>query len=316
MSVVKAYVVPGIPHPLLCPEKNEGWQRLREGFEAARQDLLEAKPDLILVYSTMWPSVVGHQIQANPSPEWVHVDEMFHDLGSIPYRFAIDTEFSEALCTAAKGRGLESRTVNYYGFPIDTGSVVALKLLTPNNEVPACIVSSNVYADRAETVVFAKAALDAMNALNRRVAVVVVATLSNRLFTDFIEPHEDRIHSQKDEEWNQKLLEFFGQGRLEDVAQLSRNIHDQIRVKKVVNFKPMWWMSGVCGAHNNFEGKVYAYEALYGTGSAVIGLTPSEAGTGLKEFDEEDYVELEVQHCIIFIKERVGQIHILAAGLF
>ena len=127
-----------------------------------------------------------------------------------------------------------------------------------------------------------------MEALDRRVAVVVVATLSNRLFTDFIEPHEDRIHSQKDDEWNRKLLQFFGEGRLEDVAQLSRNIHDQIRVKKVVNFKSMWWMSAVCGAHNNYEGQVYAYEALYGTGSAVIGLTPTEEGTGLKEFDEED----------------------------
>ena len=81
MSVVKAFVVPGIPHPLLCPEQNAGWQKLRDGFDQARQDLLDAKPDLILVYSTMWPSVVGHQIQANPSPEWVHVDELFHDLG-------------------------------------------------------------------------------------------------------------------------------------------------------------------------------------------------------------------------------------------
>ena len=39
---------------------------------------------------------------------------------------------------------------------IDTGSVVALKLLNPTNEMSACIVSSNVYCDRAETVVLGK----------------------------------------------------------------------------------------------------------------------------------------------------------------
>ena len=41
----------------------------------------------------------------------------------------------------------------YKGFPIDTGSVVALKLLNPDNAIPACIVSSNMYSDRAEIIV-------------------------------------------------------------------------------------------------------------------------------------------------------------------
>ena len=38
-AIVKGILVPGIPHPLLVPEQNEGWQHLREGFEAARQEL-------------------------------------------------------------------------------------------------------------------------------------------------------------------------------------------------------------------------------------------------------------------------------------
>ena len=93
MSVVAGLIVPGIPHPLLCPEQNEGWARLRDGFVQARQLIRDAGAERILVYSTMWPSVIGHQIQAHPEPEWVHVDELFHDLGSIPYRFRIDAAF-------------------------------------------------------------------------------------------------------------------------------------------------------------------------------------------------------------------------------
>ena len=281
-------IVPGLPHPLLCPEKNAGWGRLRAGFTAARAEIAAAKPDVLLVYSTMWPSIIGHQIQANPAPKWVHVDELFHDLGSMPYEFRMDAEFGEGLCRAAKRRGLSARTVAYHGFPIDTGSVVALSLLNPDNRVPASIVSSNVYADRAETIVFAKAARDALAEQGKTAAVVVVMTLSNRLFTDFIAPEEDRIHSLKDDEWNRKLLEFLGAGRLEDVAQLSREIHRQIRVRKVVNFKPMWWLSAVLGAHNHYDGKVHAYEALHGAGGAVVTLTPSASGVGEKEYDEED----------------------------
>lgn len=282
------YIVPGIPHPLLAPEQNEGWGRLRQGFEDARKEIEASDADVILVYSTMWPSVVGHQIQANPEPEWVHVDELFHDLGSMPYKFKIDTDFAEALDQTSRERGLHSRQVNYHGFPIDTGSVVALKLLNPDNKKKAVIVSSNVYADRAETIVFGKAAREALEKQGKKAIVVVVMTLSNRLFTDFIDPKDDRIHSPKDDEWNRKLLEFFAAGRLEDVAQLSREIHKQIRIRKVVNFKPMWWMSAVMGQNNNYDGQVFAYAPLYGTGGAVIGLTPSKRSVGDKEYDEEN----------------------------
>lgn len=288
MSTVKAVVVPGLPQPLLAPSQNEGWGRIRRGFEAAREEIQSSDANLLVVYSTMWPSIIGHQLQADPSPEWVHVDELFHDLGSIPYTFRMDPTFADEWCRAAQARGLPCRTVAHHGFPIDTGSVVALKLLNPDNNLPAVICSSNIYADRAETVVLGKACRDAIEGSGRRAVVVVVMTLSNRLFTNFIDPKDDRIHSPKDEEWNRKILEFLGAGRLEDTAQLSREIQRQIRVHKVVNFKPMWWLSAVMGQHNHYEGKVHAYAPIYGTGGAVVTLTPSERGVGEKEFDEEE----------------------------
>ena len=291
--VIGGLIGTGLPHPLLVPEQNAGWGRVRQGYDEARQWIETLNPDVLIVYSTMWPSVIGHQIQADPEPKWTHVDELFHDLGSIPYEFKIDSDFAHEAERAGVKRGLMSRTVSYHGFPIDTGSVVALKLLNPDNKFPATILSSNVYSDRAETVVFAKSILDALKAQNKRAVVVTVASLSNRLFTDFIEPGEDRIHSAKDEEWNQKLLEFLGAGRLEDVAQLSREIQKQIRVKKVVNFKPFWFLSAMCGQHNNFDGNVHAYEPIYGTGGGVISLTPNAGGVGDKEFDEDD---VEVFH--------------------
>lgn len=288
MNIVKAFLVPGIPHPLLCPEKNAGWQALRDGFEELSQDLQDSGAELILLYSTMWPSVIGHQIQARPEPEWIHVDELFHDLGSIPYRFKIDADYAKTYKETATQRGLHARCVDYHGFPIDTGSVTALKLLTPNNEIPACIVSSNVYADRAETMVLGKAAIDAAVKSGKKIAVGAVMTLSNRLFTDFIDPKDDRIHSAKDEEWNQKLLQFIEEGRIEDLSQLSREIQRQIRVKKVVNFKPFWWLAAATGQSNAFTGKVHAYAPLYGTGGAVCSFTPTPDGVGTKEFDEDD----------------------------
>ena len=132
-NVRKGILVPGLPHPLLCPEKNEGWQRVRDAYDKARLEIEETDAEILVVYSTFWPSILGHQIQAFPEPEWTFVDEEFHDLGSIEYKFRMDPEFAQLAVDKCEARGLHARTVSYYGFPIDTGTIVALKLLNPDN---------------------------------------------------------------------------------------------------------------------------------------------------------------------------------------
>ena len=108
--LVGSYIVPVHPHTVLVPEQNEGWQRLRDAFDDAAQRIKDADADLLVIYSTTWPSIIGHQIQADPNPEWVMVDHDFHDLGSIPYSFNIDADFAEAWNVANEKRGLKSRT--------------------------------------------------------------------------------------------------------------------------------------------------------------------------------------------------------------
>ena len=95
-EVVASFVVPVHPHTVLAPDQNPGWRRLRDAYDDAAQTIRDLKADLIIVYSTTWPSIIGHQIQADPNPEWVMVDHDFHDLGSIPYSFNIDADFAHA----------------------------------------------------------------------------------------------------------------------------------------------------------------------------------------------------------------------------
>ena len=287
-ELVDSFVVPVHPHTVLAPEQNEGWGRLRQAYDDAAKRIEESGADLLIIYSTTWPSIIGHQIQADPNPEWVMVDHDFHDLGSINYSFNIDADFAHAWNKANKQRGLQSRTVAYKGFPIDVGSVVALTLLNPENKIPAVIVSSNVYSNRSETTVLAKACLDVIKSTGRKAVAVTAMSLSNRMFTENIDPKDDKIHSLKDDEWNRKILEFLGEGRLEDVSQLSRTIHRQIRVQKVVTFKPMWWLSAMNGNRNNLTGEILAYEALHGAGGAVVHLNPTPSNSGDKEYDEDD----------------------------
>ena len=280
------FIVPGYPQPLLAPEKNQGWNNLREAFNKLKIQIENNKIDLLLLYSTGWPSIIGHQIQADPNPEWIHVDQEFHELGEIHYNFKIDPIFAENLKKLSQKRGLYARTVSYNGFPIDTGSVTALKLLNPHNKIPAVIVSCNMYADRAETIVFGKACADAISASGKKVGVVAVTGHSNRMFTEDIDPKDDAISSLKDDEWNRKILELLSQGRLEDVSQLSRQISREANGDS--KFKAFWWLAAVLGQSNQFAGEVLSYEAIMGTGAAVVSLFPDQAAAQDQEFDEDD----------------------------
>ena len=96
-NVSRGYIVPGMPHPLLAADTNPGYASIRHHMEAIRREIDESDADLLVLYSTQWLSVIGHQIQAHPKPSWRHVDPEWHELGEMPYEFRMDTEFAAAI---------------------------------------------------------------------------------------------------------------------------------------------------------------------------------------------------------------------------
>jgi len=283
---VAGLIVPTLPHPLLAPDQNPGYARVRAAYDAARARLTELGVQRLVLYSTRWPSVIGHQIQADPAPEWVHVDEDFHALGSIRYKLSIDPDLAAGIQRAATRRGLHARTVAYRGFPIDTGSVTALQLLAPKSELPATILSCNMYADRAETLILGKATSDAVAESGLRTAAVAVTNLSNRQHTRHIDPAADQIYSATHDEWNRKLLEFLAAGRLEDVSQLARTFTAQAHGDS--KLKAIWWLAAAMGQNNAYRGEVLAYEPIHGAGCTVSWLAPAARPAPGLEFDEQD----------------------------
>ena len=286
MVIQKAYLVPGQPHVLLAPEKNQGWASLRASYEAVGREIAASDAELILVYSTQWFSVIGHLFQTDPQPKWILVDQNWYELGEIPYEFRVDPEFGKLYCAICKQNGMQAATVSYHGFPIDTGTVVALKLLNPANAIPASIVSCNIYAEREETRALGVAGRAAIEQSGKKTIVVVVTNLSNRYEVADIDPAHDRVSSAKDDEWNRKILEMLGEGRLEDVAQVARDFAREANAD--MGFKAIWWLAALMGEHNRYDGKVWDYQPVWGTGNAIVELTPNPQKEieWEKEFDE------------------------------
>jgi 2-aminophenol/2-amino-5-chlorophenol 1,6-dioxygenase subunit alpha len=285
LPVHKAYLVSGQPHLYLAPDQNPGWADLRAAYEQIGKEIAASGAELIVLYSTQWFSVIGHLFQTDPKPAWTLVDANWYELGEIPYELRIDPKFGELYASVAKQHGLQAATVAYHGFPVDPGTVVALKLLNPNNAIPASVVSCNIYAEREETRVLGRAGREAIDRYGKKTIVVCVTSLSNRYEVGEIDPSKDRISSAKDDEWNRKILEMLGEGRLEDVAQVAREFGREANAD--MGFKGIWWLASLLGEHNRYDGKVWAYAPVWGTGNAVVSLTPSNKELDFeKEFDE------------------------------
>lgn len=282
----KAYLVPGQPHILLGADRNAGWASLKESYEVVGREIERSGAELILLYSTQWFSVIGHLFQTDPNPKWTLVDQNWYELGEIPYSFRVDPEFGTLYAGICKDLGMQTATVAYHGFPIDTGTVVALKLLTPNNTIPASMVSCNIYAERDETRALGRAARTAIERYGKRTIVVIVSNLSNRFEVGEIDMAHDKISSSKDDEWNRKILEMLGEGRLEDVAQVAREFGREANAD--MGFKAIWWLAALAGENNKYDGKVWDYQPVWGTGNAIVELTPNpnKELDFEKEFDE------------------------------
>jgi len=273
MAVELALIVPRMPHPLLTPDDSSGYRALADAYAEARARIAALQPDLLVIYSAGWASSIGHQVQADPAPKWVHVDPDFYALGSIPYQLRIDPDFGEAMSATARKRGLQVGTVAYKGFPIDTGTITALKLLNPDNAVPASVVSCNVYSDRAETVVLGEAAAEAIAAKEIRVVAIAVTNLSHRLHVRSVPPAEDHFASEQDDGWTGELLEMLGEGRLGDLCQVGESFAAQAHADS--KLKAIWWLAACAGVHNRYRGEVLAHAPVQGAGCAVVALTPN-----------------------------------------
>lgn len=280
----RALIVPGLPHILLAAERSPGWLSLRRTYEKLAEEIKNAKADLLLIYSTQWLSVIGHLFQTDPKPKWLHVDQNWYEFGEIPYEFRVDADFGQAYAEAAAANGLTASTVNYHGFPIDTGTIVALKLLNPENRIPASIVSCNVYSEKEETILLGESGAQALQKQGNRAIAVCVTSLSNRFVVAEIDPAQDRISSQKDDEWNRKVLDLLREGRIEDVSQAARQFAREANAD--MRFRAIWWLAGLTGQSNRFTGRVLDYQPVWGTGAAVVELTPSATEAIEHEFDE------------------------------
>ena len=249
MSIKLGLIVPGLPHPLLAPERNPSWQAIRNAYDSARQQLIDAGVERI---PALLNPVVFDSRASNPGRPQPRMDSCGPRV-SRAGRNAILILYRCGVCKPLCGRCTKTGASCSHGFPsrfpVDTGSIVANNLLNPDNRFKVGIVSCNMYADRAETVILGKAAADVLADDGVPTAVIAVTCLSERMHTEPVPDADDHLSSLMDDEWNRKLLELLDEGRLEDVSQLARTFAAQAHADN--KLKAIWWLGAVMGQHTD-----------------------------------------------------------------
>ncbi|TWT08627.1 tRNA U-34 5-methylaminomethyl-2-thiouridine biosynthesis protein [Reyranella sp. CPCC 100927] len=265
MPVVSAFLVPGNPLPLL-KEDNAPWAALAQAARAAGDVLRQSKPDVLLIYSTQWIAVLDELWQTRPHSTGLHVDENWYAFGDLQMDLRADVALAKACIDAASAAGIRSKPVDYDGFPIDTGTIVANAFLNPGGKIPAVVASNNLYHDFAKTETLGKLAAAQANKHDKRAAVIAIGGLSASYFDRDIDISHDHIVNAADDQANRTLLEAMtrgGAGALRDAVG-----HYNGSAKGDMGMKHLAWLLGGVGDFK--RAVVHGYGATYGAGAAVV----------------------------------------------
>jgi 2-aminophenol/2-amino-5-chlorophenol 1,6-dioxygenase alpha subunit len=268
MTVVAALLVPGSPLPQVARD-NPPWGALATAYEAAAAALAKAAPDTLIIYSTQWLAVLDELWLTRPHMQGEHVDDNWHEYGALAYDIRIDTALTAAIVAATPAVGVRSKGVDYDGFPLDTGTIVATHFLNRSGRVPLAVAANNLYHDWQTTEQLGGVAAAQAHTLGRRVAVIGVGGLSGSFFRDSIAIATDHIANASEDDWNRRMLGLLERGEIE---QFRAACPDYARAAKVdMGFKHCAFVMGalqwrVKGA------TVHGYGPLYGAGGAVVEL--------------------------------------------
>ena len=268
-TIQRAYLAPGLPH-LVSNKTVESWEALRRALRQVGERVKALRPDVLVIYSTQWISVLGHSFQTNPNLKGLHVDENWYEMGDFPFDLRVDAALGTRAAEIAASLGLATKTVNYKGFPLDTGTLVALRFLDPDSTIPVAVVSCNIYAGQEDSLKLGRAMRQAIEESGKRAVAVACTALSARFFTEEIDPRTDRISRTEDDVWNRRILDVIAQGKNAEALTLSAE-YARAAVADM-GFKAFAWLMGVLNTPA-IPGNVLAYGPIWGTGAAVVEYT-------------------------------------------
>jgi 2-aminophenol/2-amino-5-chlorophenol 1,6-dioxygenase beta subunit len=284
-KIVAGVLAPHPPHlvygenpPQNEPKSECGWETLRWAYERCRKSIRKLKPDVLLVHSPHWMTVVGHHVLGIERFQGLSVDPIFPHLFRYHYDMRVDVELSLAIASAAQKQGLLTKVMRNPDFRIDYGTICSLHLINPAWDIPVVSISSNnspyyfsneVGQEQMERL--GRATREAIEASGKRAVLLASNSLSHRHFTTEPEIPEDmsfeHIYHHGQYLWDMKMLSLMKQGRAKEVLAVLPEFIDMSSAE--VKAGALAWMLSALNTPN-YPAIVHGYGTVIGTGNAVV----------------------------------------------
>jgi 2-aminophenol/2-amino-5-chlorophenol 1,6-dioxygenase beta subunit len=293
-KIIAGVLAPHPPHLVYGenPEQNEpksecGWEVLRWAYERCRKNVLAKKPDVLLVHSPHWQTIVGHHFLGLDHFQGLSVDPIFPHIFRYNYDVKIDVELSLAIADEAKDRGLITKIMKNPDFRVDYGTITTLHLMNPAWDIPAVALSSNnspYYfsneVGQKQMMILGEATRAAIEKSGKRCVLLASNSMSHRHFVHEGEIPEDmsyeHVYNHAQYLWDMKLLKMMKEGRTQEILDILSEFIDM--ASSEVKAGALAWMLSALGLPD-YPAEVHGYGNVIGTGNAVV------------EWDHETYGE-------------------------
>ena len=285
--ILGGWLAPHPPHLVYAenPRQNEprsrgGWEMLRWAYDACRARLREQKPDVILVHSPHWQTVVGHHVLSVPELRGLSVDPIFPHLFRYRFEMKVDCELAQAIVGEAQGQGLEAKAMTNPHFRVDYGTIVTLHLMNPDWDIPIVGISSNnspyFHDDRMaqeEMTALGEATRRAIEKTGRRAVLAASNSLSHLHYAEEPNPAlpEDmsleHVFSQAQYEWDVRVINLMRQGKLKELYSILPDFMSEAFAE--IKAGGLTWMLAAMG-FPEIPASLHGYGSVIGTGNAVM----------------------------------------------
>ncbi len=284
-KILAGFVAPHPPHLVYAenPPQNEpraqgGWEPLRWAYERARRSIEALKPDVLLVHSPHWTTLVGHHFLGVPRLSGKSVDPIFPNLFRYQFDMTVDVALAEACCTEAQQLGLTAKMMRNPNFRVDYGTITTLHMIRPQWDIPVVGISANnspYYLDlntgveQMETL--GKATRRAIEKSGKRAVLLCSNTFSHYHFQEEPEIPEDmsREHPQSYQgyKWDMRMIELMRKGEIREVMRLFPQWVEEAFAEVKSGAFP--WMIAAMD-YPSVPAELHGYGTVIGTGNAVM----------------------------------------------
>ena len=266
-DLVRGMLVPHTPRFFDPDGASAVFQPVIRGLRALGDEVARLRPDAVIIASAHWVTTFHHYVSGAPRLTGVLTATEAPDLiKNVPYDYPGDPELARALVASGTTERVPAVLTPEPTLPLDYGTVIPLRYLTPTGDVPIVPISLCHLADLGETLRWGRAIGAAVRDGRKRVILAVTGALSHRLVRG-----PERWPEPDCRELDDRMMDLFAAGDLvgleTSLGELAREAHVEAGGRHLA------LLIGALGS--GYRGRVLGYGPSSGSGNAVVTLSPN-----------------------------------------